>query len=226
MDPCGDRCRRFVPIIEAGTDSRFLSTDTIFTDVTAPGLATQPTYVYSTVFVDIDYRDQPGNPHRGGFWRATFGSWDDRNLQRYDFRRFDGEAAHFFPLSPRDVFAAHAVLSYVNNETGHRVPFYALPYVGGADTIRAFDEFRFRDENALAVSAEYRRDLHRYVEGVLFVDGGEVRRNWNDIDFRDWKWAYGAGARIKAANRVIFRADIGAGGGEGAKLFLKFGKSF
>ena len=72
--------------------------------------------------------------------------------------------------------------AYVNNETGQRVPFYFLAYVGGVDTIRSFDEFRFKDENALWLGAEYRWMFHKYASVVTFVDAGKVERDWQDLD--------------------------------------------
>ena len=48
------------------------------------------------------------------------------------------EAAHYFPIfDKKRVFAVHMGVSYVNNEKGDRVPFYAMPYIGGSDTVRA-----------------------------------------------------------------------------------------
>ena len=52
------------------------------------------------------------------------------------------------------VVSGRVGFSYVNNEAGERVPFYFLAYVGGVDTIRSFREFRFKDENAMWLSAE------------------------------------------------------------------------
>ncbi len=82
-------------------------------------------------------------------------------------------------------------LSYVNNETGDRVPFYFLPYVGGSDTVRGFREFRFRDENILFLNAEYRIRVHRFLHVAPFFDAGEVRADWEDIGPGDLRTSYG-----------------------------------
>jgi hypothetical protein len=215
------------PSISSGTDPRFPTTEAIFTDADAPGLIDQPSFLYKNLFFQIDYRDQPGNPRSGGLWQATYGSWDDRDLDQFDFGRFDAEAAHFFPIfDKKRVFAVHMGVSYVNNDPGHRVPFYYLPYIGGANTLRGFKEFRFRDENVVFLNTEYRWEAFAGLDMALFFDMGEARANWEDIDFRDAKTSYGIGFRFNTYKSVFMRLDLGAGGGEGMQIFFKFGPAF
>lgn len=215
------------PTIGSGTDPRFPSIEAIFTDADAPGLAAQPSFVYKNAFVQVDYRDQPGNPRSGGLWQATYGLWNENELSQYDFGRFDAEAAHFFPIfDKKRVFALRARVSYVNNDPGNRVPFYFLPYIGGSDSLRGFKEFRFRDENVIFLNAEYRWEAFSGLDMALFFDAGEARADWEDIDLKDAKTSYGVGFRFNTFKSVFMRFDIGLGGGEGTQIFFKFGPAF
>jgi hypothetical protein len=217
----------FSPTISTGTDSRFPSIEDIFTDAQAPGIEDQPKFLYKNLFVELDFRDQPGNPRSGGLIRANYAAWNDRDLQQFDFGRFDGEIAHFFPIfDKKRVFAVRAVVSYVNNDPGNRVPFYFLPYIGGANSVRGFKEFRFRDENAAFLNAEYRWEAFAGLDMAIFFDMGEVRPNWEDIDLKDSKTSYGIGFRFNTYKSVFLRLDIGAGGREGTQMFFKFGPAF
>jgi hypothetical protein len=217
----------FSPTIGRGKDPRFPSIEQLFTDATAPGLTDQPTYSYKNLFIEFDFRDQPGNPRSGGIWRANYAAWNDRDLQQFDFGRFDGEAAHFFPIfDKKRVFALRLAVSYVNNDPGNRVPFYFLPYIGGSNSVRGFKEFRFRDENAVFMNAEYRWEAFAGLDMALFFDMGEVRRNWEDIDLKDSKTSYGLGFRFNTYKSVFLRLDLGAGGREGTQIFFKFGPAF
>jgi len=133
------------------------------------------------------------------------------------------------PLDPgtkKHVLLGRFGLSYVNNETGSRVPFYFLPYVGGVDTIRAFHEFRFRDENALWMTAEYDLTLIKWVSVATFVDAGKAAADWQDINLTGLKHGYGFGVRVHSNRQTFARIDVGAGGGEGTRLFLKLGAAF
>jgi outer membrane protein assembly factor BamA len=216
----------FSPTLGSGTDPRFPSTEALFTEADAPGLLDQPTFLYKNLFVEVDYRDQPGNPRSGGLWRAQYGAWNDRTLNQFDFGRFDAEAAHFFPIfDKKRVFAVRIGLSYVNNDPGNRVPFYFLPYIGGSDTVRGFKEFRFRDENVIFMNAEYRWEAFSGLDMAVFFDAGKVRPDWEQIDLQDLKTSYGLGFRFNTFKSVFMRFDIGTGG-EGTQIFFKFGPAF
>ena len=216
------------PDIGEGSDPNYPSIEQVFTDVEAPGLLEQPSYLHTTFFADVDYRDERGRPRSGGFYHVAMGFWNDRSLQQYDFKRFDANLSQFVPLDPdkKHVVLGRVGLSYVNNETGSRVPFYFLPYIGGVDTIRSFHEFRFRDENALWLTAEYNLTLMKWVSVATFVDAGKVAADWQDIRLSGLKKGYGVGVRVHSNRQTFARVDLGAGGGEGWKLFLKLGPSF
>jgi hypothetical protein len=213
------------PEIGPGTDARFPSIGALFADASAPGLENQPDFLYTTIFADVDYRDERGNPRRGGYYHAAFGIWDDRTLDRYDFRRLDVDLWQFHPLNGArtHVVSGHIGASFVNNETGHRVPFYFLPYVGGVDTVRSFAEFRFKDENALWASFEYRWIPIDYASVAVFFDAGKVGANYQDINASGLKTGYGVGVRLHTRMQTFARIDVATGGGEGWKVFLKLG---
>jgi outer membrane protein assembly factor BamA len=216
------------PDVGPGTDRLFPSIEESFSDVEAPGLANQPNFLHTTIFSEVDYRDFRGNPRSGGHYRVSYGIWDDRTLQQFDFRRFDVLLTQHVPLVADK---SHAIsgrfgTSYVNNETGERVPFYFLAYVGGIDTIRSFREFRFKDENAMWMSAEYSWMPIKWVSLATFVDAGEVSPDWNSIDFRGLKTGYGFGIRFHTRTQNLARIDYGTGGGEGHQIFFKVGPSF
>jgi hypothetical protein len=216
-----------VPTIEPGTDSRMPSIEEVFTDAEAPGLADQPTFLYKTVFAEIDYLDQPGNPRSGGLFRATYHAFNDRENSAFDFGRFDAVAAHFFPIfDKKRVFAARAIVSFLNNDPESRVPFYVFPYIGGSNSVRSFREFRFRDENAFYMNFEYRWEAFAGLDMGLFIDKGKVAPNWEDINFQDLKTAYGIGFRFNTYKSVFLRIDIATGGGEGTRIFFKFSPAF
>ena len=224
----GARLGYMRPDIGPGTDGRFPSIERLFTDAGAPGLVDQPGFVHTTLFGEIDYRDVRGNPRSGGVHRVSFGIWDDRTLEQFDFKRFDMVLTQYVPVGAarRHVLTGRLGTSYVNNETGERVPFYFLPYVGGVDTIRGFREFRFKDENALWVTAEYRWMPITWVSLATFVDAGEVTPDWRNVDFRGMKTGYGVGVRVHSEKQTFARLDVGTGGGEGWQIFLKVRPSF
>ena len=216
------------PDIGEGSDANYPSIEQVFSDAEAPGLLEQPSYLHTTFFADVNYLDEPGRPRSGGFYHVAMGFWNDRTLELYDFKRFDANFSQFLPLDARKthVVMVRVGLAYVNNETGSRVPFYFLPYVGGVDTIRSFHEFRFRDENALWMTAEYDLTLSKWFTVATFIDGGKVAPDWQDINLTGFKHGYGFGFRVHSNRQTFARFDVGGGGGEGWRAFLKLGSAF
>ncbi|MCZ6752976.1 MAG: hypothetical protein O7E51_14260, partial [Acidobacteria bacterium] len=49
-----------------GTDSRFISSDEIFTPAETPGIERQANFLRHGAFAQYDYRDNPGGPRSGG----------------------------------------------------------------------------------------------------------------------------------------------------------------
>jgi hypothetical protein len=215
----------FIPDVRHGRDDNLRSIAQVFNDVTAPGLTRQPNFEHHSVFAAVDSRDAEGFPRRGGLYRATYAIWNDRSFDEYDFRRFDITGSQFISLPTQSVVAVRLALSYANNATGDRVPFYLLPYVGGGDTVRSFREFRFRDENAGVFNVELRHKVHSMAYVAGFVDLGKVAHNWEDITPTDLKKAYGIGLRGGTDEKTYFRLDVAHGDG-GTRVFLKFTPSF
>lgn len=213
--------------IGPGRDKRYPSIEQVFSeDDGAPGLASQPDYIRTRLWVGVDHRDQPGNARSGGLYTASWGNYSDRDTGRYGFGRFDAEARQYFPIfDKKRVIALRALVAYANNEPGGVVPFYMLPTLGGSDSIRGYRNFRFHDENALLLNAEYRWEAFSGLDMALFFDAGEVRPDWNDIDFHDLNTSYGIGFRFNTYKDVFLRLDVGFGG-EGTRLFVVFGPSF
>jgi hypothetical protein len=216
------------PDIGRGTDGGVPSIEERFTDADAPGLREQPDFVHSTMAADIDTRDQRGNPASGGLYHAAYGLWNDVTLNRYDFHQFDVQLIHYVPVSPdrRHVLSGRVGARYVNNAESSRVPFYFLAYVGGMDTIRSLREFRFKDENALWMSVEYKWRPRSSLSVSAFADAGETRPDWQDLDLRGMHTGYGIGIGFHSASRTLVRLDVGTGGGEGWQLFLKVRPDF
>ena len=223
----GARFGYLTPTVGRGRDREFPSIEEIFTDVDVPGLIAQPDFVHAEVSAEVDYRDAPGNPTSGGFYRVAYSTWNDRTLDTFNFKRFEGILTQYRPLTPdrKHGISGRVGLTFVNNAAGNRVPFYALPYVGGQDTVRSFREFRFKDENAFWFGAEYRWMPTKWVSGIAFADFGQVAHDWQDLT-SDLKQGYGFGVRVHSKKQTFMKLDFGFGGGEGWRAFLKLGPSF
>ena len=165
------------PDIEDGTDDRFPSTRDGFTDEEAPGLTRQPRLVYNRTSVDLDYRDQPGNPRGGGRVLFQIGTGRDQDPSReFSYRRTDLEVMHVFPIfDKKRNFALRFAASHVDPlNAGGRVAFFLSPTIGGSHTVRSYRELRFRDATYVLLNGEYRWEAFSALDLALYWDGGDV----------------------------------------------------
>lgn len=205
---------------------RFPSIETVFSVDEIPGLAEQPAYLQAAGYIELDYRDSPGNPRSGGLHRVTLSAHRDQDFGRYSFRRMDAEAMQLFPfLDKRRVIALRALAVATDANEGSDVPFYAMPFVGGPETLRGFRERRFTDRNLLLFNAEYRYEVLAALDMALFFDAGTVAPRFRDLSLTDLKTDYGVGFRFGTRANLMLRVDIGFGG-EGTRYFVKFGPVF
>jgi hypothetical protein len=223
----GIRSGRLAATVGGGRDSRFPSIEERFSDDDAPGLVLQPDFLYNEFFGLVDRRDQPGNPRAGGYYGFSYRRYSDLDVDRYDFRAFEADLQHFFPIfDKKRVIALRGHIVTTGAENGQIVPFYFRPTLGGSDSLRSERDFRFRDSNMLAMNVEYRWEAFSGLDMALFTDLGEVAPRAADLDFNDLERAFGLGFRFNTYRSVFLRLDVALAGGDKPRMFIKFSKAF
>lgn len=213
--------------IDGGKAPGFPSIEERFDEASAPGLTRQPDYWWSSVYVDVDYRDQPKNVRSGGHFRVSYDSWRDQQDYGFSFRDLRVEALHAFPIfDKKRVFIARMIAHSLDSPEGNQVPFFAMPTLGGSTTLRGFREFRFRDKNVFMLNGEYRWEAFSGLDMALFADWGDVGSTWDEIDFRHLKTDYGLGFRFNTFRSVFLRFDIARSKQEGLRLVTSFSGAF
>jgi hypothetical protein len=198
----------------------------LFSESSAPGILTQPSFLHGDVSIAADWRDHPGHPTSGGLYRAAAASYSDRDADRYSFRRYEVEASQFVPLFTKQwTLALHGWEVFSDTSNGDVVPFYLLPSLGGQNTLRGYDDFRFHDTDMQVINAESRWALFTHVDAAAFVDAGKVASRAGDLDFKHLKRSYGAGLRVHNATSTLARLDIGHSP-EGWRVFFKLTDPF
>jgi hypothetical protein len=211
--------------IGRGTDKLMPPTQDVFTAESVPGLAAQPTFAIVEPFVEVNYADPPLNPGTGGHYRFSYSRHNDRDLDRFTFTRWDVDLRQYLPLFHETrTIALRAWLASADPESGHDVPFYLQPTLGGAYSLRGVRTFRFRDRSALLLQAEYRWRINNFMAGALFYDTGAVAPRLSDLGSLERD--YGFGIRLGGRTGVAFRADVAFGSNEGNRILLRFNNVF
>ena len=206
-----------------GEDLRFPVTQQVFPGLT--GLARGSSllrYGFSALFADLDNLLDPKRGFRG---RAHFHWVDSRNADNFHFYEYGLVAEGYLPLGTTRTLATRLWGDFRQERAAGQIPFYLLPHLGGARSMRGFREFRFHDANALLVNVEYRHRLWRLMDFVLFVDQGQVAPEPGDFSFERFRTGYGAGMRVKSPRGVALRFDVGRSN-EGTRFYLTFSPEF
>ena len=137
--------------------------------VKPPGFDNTPAYLRTGAIVDVDYRDEPGNPRAGGRYTARVSAFKDLDLGLHDFTQYDFDVQQYIPFfNQRRVIALRARTTLTRTADSEAIPFYMLPTIGGSDDVRGFEDFRFRDRNAVVLNAEYRWEAFSGMDVALF----------------------------------------------------------
>lgn len=185
-----------------------------------------PTYRRSQFFAEIDTRSSPGYTRRGGFYRLDWADYRQTNSGTGSFQRVDAEVQQFIPLLRENwVIALRALASTTDAASGHEVPFFMLPSLGGNQLLRGYSSFRFLDNNRLLFTGEYRWTAGPLVDMALFVDAGKVAARRADLNLSNLETSYGIGMTLHSFSTTITRIEL-ARSREGMGLVFSFSPSF
>lgn len=190
-----------------------------------PGAAFQPTFLFGGGHVAFTLRDRVLR-FAGVRLIIEATRWADLDTNRFDFTRVVGELQAHVPLGQRNRMLAFRVrTSHSLADQGASVPFYLMETIGGAKTVRSFNEYRFRDTRNLVANAEYRWEIWNYADLVLFGDAGKVFSDVHDLTWSAMAASYGVGLRSVLPGGGGVRIDL-ARGREGFRFHIGGGPSF
>jgi outer membrane translocation and assembly module TamA len=184
-------------------------TNEVFDEETAPGISNPPDYFRLGTNILWDMRDNPGVPHKGFTLAFGWEKWKEVTpVDLYNFHRWGGELRAFVPLGSRQrVIALRALGVNSDPSPGNQVPFFLQPSLGGGETLRGYDSYRFRGDKMMLFQAEYRWEASRRWELALFGDSGTVADQGERLSFDNLKSDWGIGLRFKTSRSTVFRID-------------------
>jgi hypothetical protein len=194
-----------------------------------PGLNTNAKLISYGAFVEYNGRNNERGLTKGSYFYGRYSSVDGLNNDSFsDFGwnevSLDGRA--YVPLgSDFTSVALRAHIELLDTKGGSQIPFYLLPWFGGRNRGRGFDNYRFRANNLLLFSIEPRRTVWKQSEtkGVdvfVFGDAGQV---WGDsrsttdpqvlandkMNSSFWRFGVGGGVQYRLSKNFGLRIDVG-----------------
>lgn len=222
----GGAVAHLAPVLGRGTDSRFPSIEATFDPSTAPGLGGLPQFIRADATLGFDWRDSASHPRRGGNYQVKASRFDGQGDDGTNFRRVDVHLQQVVPLGNRyRRLELRAQAALTGADSFARVPVIYMPYVGGPETLRGFSNTRFRDRQAVSMTAEYQWEAWWALDAAVFVDAGQVAHTVGDFAMRSFATNYGIGLRLHSNSKFLARLDL-AYGREGFRPILGFKYGF
>jgi hypothetical protein len=174
----------------------------------------------------FDTRDVPGDPRSGTFFALSWYRYDDQGSgTRHSFDRVSLDARRFQPLGSERHVLALRLLGSRASASPDGVPVHMQEALGGSRSLRSYAGERFRGDEILSASAEYRFGLAPWLELAAFYDLGGIWGGLADLEGPGWRSGWGLGARLKDDSGVLLRLDL-ARGREGSQAHVSLGYSF
>lgn len=167
----------------------------------------------------MDTRDNVFNPTEGERLSVTAEFAGRAFGGEFDFNKYTLEDRQYFKVGRDHVIAVRATLGYADGN----MPDSGKFSVGGADTLRGFEDDQYKGDKMLAASVEYRFPIAKKIQGVVFSDIGKA---WEGEGYKldDLEASAGVGVRVTTPIGPI-RIDY-AQGSEGGKTHFSFGGQF
>lgn len=170
-----------------------------------------------------DSRDNIYDPKRGKRFSTSI-QWAGHGLGGdFDFYKFTGEYRSYKRVFSDHVIAFRARVGWAQGD----VPYSMLYTLGGADTLRGFEDDQFRGKKMYNATLEYRVPIFNKVTGVVFTDMGDAwdapNVTWYEDD-KSFNISVGAGVRISTPIGPI-RLDYGVSKDD-SKFHFSFGGQF
>lgn len=172
----------------------------------------------------FDNRDNVYDPTRGK--RLSFtGTWAGHGFGGdFDYYKFTAENRLYYKVGSKHVIAVRLVGGIATGD----MPYSDLFTLGGADTLRGYEDDEFRGDKMYAATVEYRYPIAKKIQGVFFTDAGAAWGGTENVpwyhDNEDLHTSVGLGFRITTPIGPI-RLDYGVGD-EGGKFHFSFGGKF
>src|SRR5262245_11902484 len=233
-----------------GKDDKDPAIDTLFSGDPAtapvtrflPGLNTNAKLFSYGAFAEIDLRNNERGLVKGGYFYGRLGSVDGLKngnaFSDYGWTEVELDGRAYIPIFSNKTSVALRIYAELREpKRGSQIPFYDLSFYGTRSQGRGFNTFRFRANNAILYSGEFRQTVWpqndentRGLDIFVFTDVGQV---WGDnrsrvnpvilandkFDSRNYRTGFGGGVQYRLNRSLAFRFEFGASN-EATKIYF------
>jgi len=176
-----------------------------------PGIGEELTMVRFGFGLDFDGRNREMRPSKGAEVMFRGGWIQDATDNDLGLSIVAANVVGYVEPYHNRVLVFRVAGEFTDPLPGRQTPFYWLPQLGRLETIRGLTRGRYRDNDMVLGSIEYRWAVSTFGDALLFVDGGQVAGNiFNDFTTSNIVWSFGGGYRIWWSDGgTALRAEVG-----------------
>lgn len=175
-----------------------------------------------------DTRHNILNVRHGFFSELAFLRYDDAWGSDFTFTSVISDTRVYRPVNKRDVFAFQLFGQFNVGNT----PFNQLAMLGGESIMRGYYSGRYRDQNQIAMQAEYRLlplplNFTKRFGAAVFAGTGTVFNDRTEVILKKFVWSAGGGLRFLLFPKkdIFTRFDV-AFTEEGRGFYIFIGEAF
>ena len=175
-----------------------------------------------------DTRHNILNVRHGFFSELAFLRYNERWGSDFTFTSVISDTRVYTPVNKRDVLAFQLLGQFNVGAT----PFNQLAMLGGETMMRGYYTGRYRDENQVAVQAEYRflplpLNFTKRFGAALFAGTATVFDDRDEVKLKNFVWSAGGGLRFLLFPKkdIFTRFDV-AFTEEGTGFYIFIGEAF
>ncbi len=184
-----------------------------------------------TLGVIQDFRDDLQEPTKGTYRMLSYESAGSFLGGEEEFQQLIGELRFFHRLTSKAILATRLM----GGTSFGDVPLFEAFSVGGANSLRGYEEDRYRGRRFVLLNAEYRHTVTDSLTGVAFLDVGDAYGGvfqtpipgfeiGAEDQSLDAHYSVGVGLRVKTQVGPM-RLDVGFGE-DGSRAHFGFGHTF
>lgn len=174
----------------------------------------------ATVAIVRDTRDNWLDPRSGSLNELDIEIGGHGLGGDYSYTKYQTDLRQYIKSGKNNTWALRA---FAGVATGN-IPDTELFEIGGADTLRGYEDGKFQGNKALAFSTEYRIPLGSKVQGVLFADAGNAWGEGKNMSLNELKTSTGLGVRFNTPIGPL-RLDYGFSK-DGNQAHFSIGQAF
>lgn len=196
--------------VREGKNTQIPTTTDLYTEESLPGLEKDTRIARIQFGIIHTTINKLKRPTAGGSLSVNGRVYKDIKKDKFSFWKFTSSYRHYIHLIYNRTIVLRVAGEITEPFFDNKIPFYYFGELGEEETIRGYIRGRFRDQDMLLGSIEYRYPIWRLMDASIFIDAGQVSQNiFKKLSRYDFHIGYGGSLNLWGDDRLMAQLTIG-----------------